>query len=406
MSPKKIAIFTTGQPSTNPRMVKEYQALKAAGYSVKVFYSFWQNWAHKADQTMFQSNEIVIADFILIGGSPFKNKYSFVISKVVFKIAKLVYHQTGFLGHLTLSRTTFGLINAAKKTNADLYIAHNSGALPAAAIGAKKNKAKCAFDAEDFHRGEYKDQNQKSCIAIIQNENKYLPLCDYVSAASPLIGEAYKKLYRTTLVEVINNVFSISFLQPLKSTNEESLSLFWFSQTIGANRGLEVFLKALKKLPNNVKIDIYLMGQIANGFDKVLTSLYDSNRLHFLDTVSPNEIFKQAAKYDIGLCVEEPFFKNRDLCLTNKVFTYLLAGNCILFSDTKAQQLFWKENKEVGFLFSQGDEYQIVSIINDLFQNRDKLLKAKQASLDLALQQMNWETESKKLVKLVANTLQ
>lgn len=406
MDTKKVVILTTGQPSTNPRMVKEYQALKAAGYSVKVFYSYWQDWACKTDDAMFQSKEIEDNDFILVGGSPFENKIPFLVSKVFYKIVKFIYHRTGLLSHLSLSRTSFGLISAAKKTKADLYIAHNSGALPAAVMGAKNNKAKCAFDAEDFHRGEYKNPLDKSCLAVIQNEDKFLPYCDYISAASPLIANAYKKLYGTSLVEVVNNVFSIKFLQPLKNQKQDSLSLFWFSQTIGANRGLEAFLKALKRLPENVKVEIYFMGKVANGFEEVLYKLYDKNRLHFLDIIPPNEIFKEAAKYDIGLCIEETVFKNRDLCLTNKVFTYLLAGNCILFSDTKAQELFWNENKEVGFLFSQGDEFQIAAILNDLFNNRDKLHNAKAASLHLATTKMNWEMESKKLELLVVNTLQ
>lgn len=402
---KKIAIFTTGQPSTNPRMVKEYQALKALGYQVNVFYSYWQNWACTADQKMFASNDIVREDFILIGGSPFTNKCIYFATKTFYKITKLIHHQTGLLSNFALSRTTYGLIYIAKKTKADLYIAHNNGALPAAVIGAKKNNAKCAFDAEDFHRGEYKDQNQKPCADLIAIENKFLPLCDYVTAASPLIAAAYKNLYSKLFVEVINNVFSLAFLQQIKYNNDESLSLFWFSQTIGPNRGLEKFVKALNKLPADYKVDLYLMGQISKGFDVVLSNLSERKNIYFLKTVSPDEIFVEAAKYDIGLCIEEPYFINRDICLTNKIFTYLLAGNCILFSDTKAQKLFWQQNEEIGFLFSNGDQRQIAAILYDLYQNRDKIFKAKKASLELAHTKMNWEMESMKLVKLVARTI-
>ena len=64
--PKKIAILTTGQPSTNPRMLKEYISLKKANYDVKVFYCFWQEWATKADATLFEDGVIRKEDFILV----------------------------------------------------------------------------------------------------------------------------------------------------------------------------------------------------------------------------------------------------------------------------------------------------------------------------------------------------
>jgi len=38
---KKIVIVTTGQLSTNPRMLKEVDALLGQGHQVKVLYSYW-----------------------------------------------------------------------------------------------------------------------------------------------------------------------------------------------------------------------------------------------------------------------------------------------------------------------------------------------------------------------------
>ena len=45
-----------------------------------------------------------------------------------------------------------------------------------------------------------------------------------------------------------------------------------------------------------------------------------------------------AAAYDIGLSLETDVSENRRLCLTNKIFTYLLAGVPVLLSDTPAQR--------------------------------------------------------------------
>jgi hypothetical protein len=52
----------------------------------------------------------------------------------------------------------------------------------------------------------------------------------------------------------------------------------------------------------------------------------------------PEEMVRQAAPYDIGLSLETDISDNRSLCLTNKIFTYLLAGVPVLLSDTPAQR--------------------------------------------------------------------
>ena len=51
---KKIVLITTGQPSTNPRIVKEADALHAAGYDVTVLYSFFISWAFEKDKILLQ----------------------------------------------------------------------------------------------------------------------------------------------------------------------------------------------------------------------------------------------------------------------------------------------------------------------------------------------------------------
>ena len=44
-----VCLVTTGHPSTNPRLVKEADALVAAGYTVRVVSCRFQAWADAAD---------------------------------------------------------------------------------------------------------------------------------------------------------------------------------------------------------------------------------------------------------------------------------------------------------------------------------------------------------------------
>lgn len=400
--PKKIVIVTTGQPSTNPRMVKEYQALKEEGYIVKVFYSFWADWAVSTDHSLFETGQISKNDFILIGGSPSSQKRKYYYSRLINKIFRIFKSQSNY----ALSRTVSHLEKAALREKADCYIAHNLGAISAAVKAAKKYKGKAAFDAEDFHRGEYKDQNSVIAKSVRYTEDKYLPQCSYITAASPLICQAYQRLYPSQRIAIINNVFSKKYLQKRNKEVNNNLKLFWFSQTIGPNRGLEKVVKAIEIIKDKCNVELFLMGKISSEYNSDLLNLTTvPNSIHFIHPVPPIEVFAEAAKYDVGLSLEVPETENRDICLTNKLFTYLLAGNCIILSNTKAQKEFINCYPGIGYVVNTNSEVELADILLNLFSNRDQLITSQLNSLRVASERLNWENESEKFKQVIKEQL-
>lgn len=399
---KKIVIVTTGQPSTNPRMLKEYQTLKEEGYTVKVFYSFWAHWAEASDKTLFNSGRISQNDFILIGGSPSYQKWKYYYSRLGSRISKIL---PLLPKEHSLSRTAYFLECAALQEKADLYIAHNLGAVSAAVKAAKKYKVKVGFDAEDYHRGEYLNQNSSQAKSVTYIEDKYLFQCDYITAASPLICQAYQKLYPFQKLIVINNVFSKQYLQKTNKGGNH-LKLFWFSQTIGPHRGLETAVKAIEILKEKCRIELYLMGNVSATYAFDLVKLTtQSNCIHFIPPVAPDKIFEHASKFDVGLSLEVPETENRDYCLTNKLFTYLLAGNCVILSSTSAQKNFIKCYPDIGYLFDTNNEIQLAEILLHLHNNRKELNDIKSNCLHLAAKCLNWENESQKFKVLIKEHL-
>ncbi len=51
----RVCLVTTGQPSTNPRLVKEADALTDSGFDVAVVGAHWTDWATAADQRLLAS---------------------------------------------------------------------------------------------------------------------------------------------------------------------------------------------------------------------------------------------------------------------------------------------------------------------------------------------------------------
>src|SRR5581483_4675772 len=96
-----------------------------------------------------------------------------------------------------ISPFTFSLMRAAERISADLYIAHYPAALPAAAKAARIHRAHYAYDAEDFHLGDWPDgpahETRRRLLRAV--ESRYLPKCAYVTAASPGIADAYAEAY-------------------------------------------------------------------------------------------------------------------------------------------------------------------------------------------------------------------
>ena len=158
---KKIVIVTTGQPSCNPRVVKEADALVDLGFDVTVLYCYFIQWANEKDIALLKN---VKWNFELVGGCPFSKKLLYNLTRIRVKLSVLLTPILGnrfYLAEMSQARAFFELLKAAKNRKADLYIGHNLGALPIAVKAANFNKSKAAFDFEDYHRGELKNMNTK-----------------------------------------------------------------------------------------------------------------------------------------------------------------------------------------------------------------------------------------------------
>lgn len=391
----KIVIITTGQPAANPRVMKEYVALKRSGYSVKVLYTYSADWSHFMDEEKFRSGELNKRDFVLVGGNPYHQKTTYFISRIIFKISTQASRRLSsfHLKKLSFVRSSFYLWKISEKHDAALYIAHYLGALPAAIKAAHKNDAAVIFDAEDFHRGEeayYPGQIRD----VIELEDKLLPRVNTITSASPLISKFYGKLYPGKKIVTINNVFSATFIPGKTIIPDGKLKLFWFSQNVGPNRGLETIVEALNYLDDNVSLTILGNIRYKAFAEQLIKNAKNPGNIIFMDPVAPEEIFKIASRFDIGMAAEVPHCLNRDLCLTNKIFTYLLAGNCILASDTAGQTEFMTQNPGIGYLYKNDNASMLAGIIKELYYNREALNTCKINSLALAQSKYNWEKES------------
>jgi glycosyltransferase involved in cell wall biosynthesis len=302
------------------------------------------------------------------------------------------------------------LTAAAREIRADLYIAHNLGALPAAVAAAEENRAQVGFDAEDFHSGTGREDAYQTAI-IAKVEKDFLTQCKYITAASPGIAQAYAAKYAITTPVTLLNVFPLAD-QPsvLRSSQaDRPLTLYWFSQTIGATRGLEDVVRAMGHL-KDLKIDLHLRGAWQNHYRSRLFDLASSVGVtpeHIVShgPDSADEMTRLAARFDIGLALEPGHNINNDLCISNKIFTYLLAGCGVIATATSGQRSIVEQIGAAGFLYEPGDSESLAKGLRTWYDDRSALMAARREAWEWGTRKFNWDLEKKKFLTVVESTL-
>jgi hypothetical protein len=288
----------------------------------------------------------------------------------------------------------------------DLIIGHNPGALGPLLRISKKLQIPALFDAEDFHRGESAEPSAAKA-RVMKLEDASLTQLKHITAASPMIAEAYRALYPHLNVTTVNNAFPSHYLasEPLVDSTKQ-LCLVWFSQVIGLDRGLREFLRCLRFIPE-VPISIHLLGMAAAEVTDEITQMEFSanHQIEFFLPLPEEQLFDFVAQHEIGLALEigEPL--NRDLCRTNKLYTYPLAGCYTLASKTSAQIQFFKEFPVAGQLIDLEQPESTAQVLKEFFENRKDLLQRRKQAMALAQTTLNWERESQKLIGLTNELL-
>jgi len=403
--------MTPGQPTINPRLVKEADALVDAGHQVHVLCSHTVPWADEADETLLSTRSWTCS---YVGGEPGSVLYWWTrLRHGALRRYSAVWKASDGFRDRALCRVTPELLAAASRYEADLYIAHYTGALAAAVPAARKNRSLVAFDAEDFESGYYPNDSGPQAIDLLIEhvERRLLPACCYVTAASPEIAAAYRTKYGIPMPTSILNVFSLAERpQQFRMTASNGpLRLYWFSQTIGLGRGLEDVIRAMGKL-RECEIELHLRGVARPDHWKNLRDLAASNGVRseaiVLHAPAPSsEMIRAAVEFDVGLALEQPVSLNRDLCLTNKIFSYLLAGNAIAATSTAGQRPIVEVIGRAGFLYEPGDVDALAHGLRTWSQDRQRLQHARWEAWTWGTRQFNWDVEKKKLVDVVSDVL-
>jgi glycosyltransferase involved in cell wall biosynthesis len=307
------------------------------------------------------------------------------------------------------------LARLAAAEPADLYIGHYPTGLAAAAHAAAARRARLGYDAEDLHtaEGAWTRAGLRQRRRIDWLERKYLKHCVHVTAAAPRIADELAERYAIPRPVVVHNAFPWADRDQLdgKTIDRQgsTVSLSWFSQTIGLDRGIGDVIRAAGVLDQPVQI--HLRGGLSAPVKQSLLALaWESGPrvaeyLHFHSPVSPTQLLSRVAEHDVGLALEQGHTVNQAMTVSNKLLLSLLAGLAVVATDVPGQRDVLATCPDAGALYPPEDWRSLAARLERWIRRPDELRACKEASLAAARSRWNWERESGKLLESVASAL-
>ena len=396
----RICLITAHHVSVQPRIVREADTLSALGFDVRVVARQTDSDLCQLDLTLMQSRPWQMQTVKLTRNGD--SRQSWLKETVATEVSKKLFDvgvaKRSLAPHAYV-RGSNRLADLASEQKADWYVAHTQAALPAAAAAARQWEARLGFDCEDL----LSEMGNDPPELVRTIENTYLQLCDYISVPSTNIARRLMEQYSINEPTVLYNVFPAKLASSLTHPSERRLDgplkLHWFGQTIGSGRGLEQVIQAAKQL--NDRIEFHLRGRVSDAYRSELVSLTDGSELSliFLPLVPHDELINSLDQFHVGIASEISENEGYARTVTNKLFSYLLAGLAIAASDTPGQCEVMEQTPKSGFLYADAD--QLAGSLKILAHNRERLRATQIESWDVAREKFCWDVEQEKLLAVL-----
>ncbi|MCW5549489.1 MAG: glycosyltransferase family 4 protein [Opitutaceae bacterium] len=403
MTRRNILIVSGAALSRNPRVLKEASALADAGHDVTVLTLRNHAAAEDFDRAIMATARFkrIVVD---VAPAPGASPTGVFMRRLRAAVAR---HVAGVFKRESIETIGPGgeLLAIARKQPADLVIGHTEVGLWVAAQLLAEGR-KVAADIEDWHSEDLppEDRVGRPVRLLRETERRLLKNGAYATTTSAALAQALQEDAGSPRPAVVGNTFPLQ-ADPRQPPPNDPAVFFWFSQTLGPGRGLEDFLTAWSRTSQPSRV--VLLGEDRHGYRETLRASVPRShgaRLSFHDLVPPDMLPGLIARHDIGLALETPLNRNRDLTITNKILQYLNAGLAVVATPTAGQREVLAHGPEAGVLLGS-DPAANARLIDELLSDRARLLARQQAARRLAETRYCWEHDRQVLLDLVNKAL-
>lgn len=333
----RIVILTTGHLAECPRMVKAADLLHAEGFAVTAIAVRHDGWAREFDDALRASRPWRSAVVDYSEASEVRRLWTGARQRAAGTMVRAGLNGSAVAAR-SLSRVAPEIVALARAESASLYYGGASGTLAVldqlAGAGAR-----VAVDLEDAHGLEPLEHGDRLRAELLtEMESRVLQEACFSTAAGEGVAGYYRDRHHAHPA-IINNVFRPHPVAPSAVPADEPLRLYWFSQTAGPRRGLELVVAAAQTA--GCPLQLTVRGNDNDGYLHALTEL--ARRDAPLLTVThappapPDDMVAAASAHHVGLSLEDDDIPHRAVCTPNKLFVCLAAGLAVVATNTRGQ---------------------------------------------------------------------
>lgn len=225
--------------------------------------------------------------------------------------------------------------------------------------------------------------------------------------ASPYYAQVLRERYHISKVALVRNMPPFQVIKKNDRLRQQlgldpSVRIALYQGNIQPYRGLDVLVRAATFLEKDIVI--VLLGKWVEPTISQLRALIKSeevdDKVKILPAVPWDELLDWTASADIGLSIIPPDSTlNKQTCLPNKFFEYLMVGVPVLTSTLEATAELIRKY-DVGALVPSLAAEDVATVINTVLKDDAARTRMSMNALNVARKEFNWEIEQSHLLDL------
>lgn len=375
----KISIVVSNSLRKDPRVIKQIRAAMAAGHEVQ-----FVGYRDENLDWEFLKALGCRCDIVDLGGN-----YIGYLPSVYKKIRRRLLRKRMAVRYLCEFRP-------------DVIHANDFDMLGLSYRAAKKCKAGLIYDSHEIfaenigiaERGWMKRQ-------IIRSERRLVRKVDRMICVSNAAAAYFEEKYAIRPTVITN--CPIKNTLPLLEKASDAFEVVYQGLMV-RGRGYEEFVDAARLLPDGVRLVLRGYGSLEPKLRAQIKDNRLSGKVVFASPVEVAQLVQAASASHVGVVLTRPVNLNFKLSVSNKVFEYAAAGLPVILSDVPEHR-YLNEKYGFGIILDEVTPERIADAILGLY--RDKKLYGRLAENAKRMSdEMNWDTESEKLLEIYRSVYQ
>ncbi len=293
---------------------------------------------------------------------------------------------------------------------ADILVANDLDTLLPNYLVSKIKGATLYYDSHEYFTEMPELVNRKGVQHIWKRIERWiLPKLKHVYTVNDSIAKLYEEEYGIK-VDVVRNIpdardspNKICFKTKKELGLPENKKIILYQGTgINIHRGAEEALEAMQYIEGAILLFIG-EGGVVNKLKQMSGKLNLADKVIFIDKLPSEQLKHYTRLADIGLTLDKDTNINYRYSLPNKLFDYIQAGVPVLASSLPEVNKIVK-GYDIGLTIDNHDPKHIAGKMKEMFADDTKIVQWK-INLQKAANELNWESEEKKLLEIFKEEL-